>query len=78
MFVKLEYGIIGSRYVEGCWGFPYWRSVLVSWCSVYWFLVSWFLVFSWFQAVLALKFLGFLVSKFLGFKVIRFKVSKIQ
>ena len=30
----------GSRYVEGCWGFPYSKSFLVSW-----FLVSWFLGF---------------------------------
>ena len=26
----------GSRYVEGCWGFPYLKSFLVSW---FWF--SW-------------------------------------
>ena len=42
----------GSRYVEGCWGFPYLKISKI--------LVSWFLGF------LASRFISFLVSWFLG------------
>ena len=60
-----------SRYVEGCWGFPYSKIVigfLVSGVLVFycWFLGCWFLGFLVF---------GFVVSRFLGFKVSRFEVS---
>ena len=60
----------GTPYVEGRWGFPSLKSLLVSWILDVWFLG--FVVF-WF--------LGFKVSWFLGFKVsgcLAFKVSKIQ
>ena len=46
----------GSRYVEGCWGFPFLKKCIGF--VVYWFLGSWFFV-SWF--------LGLLVSWFLDF-----------
>ena len=49
----------GSRYVEGCWGFPYLRKLIG-------FLVVGFLV-SWFLGFVVCWFLGFLVSRFLGF-----------
>ena len=32
----------GSRYVEGCWGFPCLNIKTVSWFLVFWFLGFWF------------------------------------
>ena len=58
---------VGSWYVEGCWGFPYLKKLLVISCS---FLRFWFLGF------LVSKCLGFLVSKFLGFKCSCFQSFK--
>ena len=56
----------GSRYVEGCWGFPY----LLIGLLVSWFLGLLFLGFG-FLASCCCGFLvfGLLVSRLLGFKV---------
>ena len=60
----------GSRYVEGCQGFPYLKSFLVSWFLGFWFLgflVSWLLGFLvyWCLGVLVLWFCGFMVYGFM-------------
>ena len=60
----------GSRYVEGCRGFPYLKKCIG-------FLVSWLLA-SWFIGFLVCWFLGFLVSWFLGFRGSWFLGFKIQ
>ena len=55
----------GSRYVEGCWGFPFVKIKTFLGFSGSWFLVSWFIGFkvSWFLGVKVYWDLGFIFSE---------------
>ena len=66
-----------SRFVEGCWGFPYLKSVSVS--CFFGFFVSWFFGFvgMWLLGLLVVGF-EFSVSWFRGFKVSRFQIVDVS